>query len=66
MFGYDDFPQYIAGLSRNEALARFKAKFTGYVKALGGLTPIEVNTWVFPVPPYPEVEYPFFPMDKLP
>lgn len=63
---YDDFPQYIPGLSRNEALARFRAKFTGYVKGVTGIVPVDVDTWVYPVPPYPEVDYPFFPTDRLP
>lgn len=63
---YDDFPMYISGLSHNEAVARFSVRFTGYVKNNVNFIPFEVDAWVFPIPPYPEVEYPYFPVEKMP
>lgn len=63
---YDDFPMYMPGLSHFEALDRFRVRFTGYVKNNVNFIPFEVDTRVFPVPPYPEVEYPYFPVDNLP
>lgn len=66
LLSYDQFPQFFPGLDRSEAVERFLIRYTYYTKALTGLVPITVKAWAWPIPPYPEVEYPFYPVERLP